>query len=66
MPTSIELIVEGYVRINDRSALVDLLAHRRKVLKQLQSVTGIDPKQTMAQISQDIAVIERTLAALAG
>ncbi|WP_407121570.1 hypothetical protein [Bradyrhizobium sp. STM 3561] len=65
MSLSIELIVDGYVKLNNRSALENLLAHRRKLVQQLNCVTGTDPKQTIAQVTQEIAVIERALAALA-
>ncbi|MEK9285372.1 MULTISPECIES: hypothetical protein [unclassified Bradyrhizobium] len=65
MSLSIGLIVDGYVKLNDRIALENLLAHRRELLQQLKCVTGIDPKQAVAQVSQEIAVIESALAALA-
>lgn len=39
MSKAMELIVAGYVKVQDRRALADLLAHRRKVLAQLQSVS---------------------------
>ncbi|MDA9431904.1 hypothetical protein [Bradyrhizobium sp. CCBAU 51627] len=65
MSLSIELIVDGYVKLNNRSALENLLAHRRELLQQLNSVTGVDSKPAIAQVSQDITVIERALAALA-
>jgi hypothetical protein len=65
MSRSVELIVEGYVRLNDRHALEDILAHRQDLLRQLASVTGVDPKQAIAQVSQEITVIEAGLATLA-
>ncbi|GLR91444.1 hypothetical protein [Bradyrhizobium iriomotense] len=65
MSHSVELIVNGYVRLNDRAALEKLLAHRRELLRQLSSVTGIDPRQTVAQVSQEIAIIEAGLATIA-
>ncbi|MBB4366892.1 hypothetical protein GGD65_007966 [Bradyrhizobium sp. CIR18] len=65
MSLSIGLIVDGYVKLNNRSALENLLAHRRELLQQLNCVTGVDPKPAIAQVSQDITVIERALAALA-
>ncbi|QPF89127.1 hypothetical protein [Bradyrhizobium commune] len=64
MSRSLELIVEGYVRLNDRHALEDILAHRQDLLRQLTSVTGVDPKQAIAQVSQEITVIEAGLATL--
>ncbi|SFP75187.1 hypothetical protein SAMN05216330_1104 [Bradyrhizobium sp. Ghvi] len=65
MSLSIGLIVDGYVKLNDRSALENLLTHRRELLQKLNCVTGIDPKEAMAQVSQEITVIEKAIAALA-
>ncbi|MGL3104382.1 hypothetical protein [Bradyrhizobium sp. BR 1432] len=65
MSLSVELIVKGYVRLRDRDALEDLLAHRRELLRQLRSVTGIDPRQAVEQITQEISVIEAGLAMIA-
>ncbi|UVO30523.1 hypothetical protein [Bradyrhizobium arachidis] len=65
MSHSVELIVNGYIRLNDRAALEKLLAHRQELLRQLRSVTGIDPRQTVAQVSQEIAIIEAGLATIA-
>ncbi|WP_183714216.1 hypothetical protein [Bradyrhizobium sp. ERR14] len=65
MSRSVELIVEGYVKLNDRDALEAVLAHRQELLRQLHGVTGIDPKQAISQVSQEIAAIERALAELA-
>jgi len=64
MSRSVELIVEGYVRLNDRDALEEILAHRQHLLRQLVSVTGVDPKQTIAQVSEEITIIESGLATL--
>ena len=64
MSRSLELIVEGYVRLNDRDALEDILAHRQNLLRQLVTVTGIDPKQTIAQVNEEITIIESGLATL--
>ncbi|WP_439373291.1 hypothetical protein [Bradyrhizobium sp. DASA03120] len=65
MSRSVELIVNGYVRLRDRGALEDLLSHRRELLSQLSSVTGIDPRQAVEQITQEISVIEAGLAMIA-
>ena len=56
MSRSVELIVEGYVRLS---------AHRQDLLRQLSSVTGVDPAQAIAQVSQEITIIEAGLATLA-
>jgi hypothetical protein len=65
MSRSVELIVEGYVRLSDRDSLQDILAHRQDLLRQLSSVTGVDPAQAIAQVSQEITIIEAGLATLA-
>lgn len=65
MSRSLELIVEGFVRLNDRDALHDILSHRQDLLRQLVSVTGIDPKQAIAQVSEEITIVEAGLATLA-
>lgn len=65
MSLSVELIVEGYVKLSDRDALQDILAHRQGLLRQLVTVTGIDPAQAIAQVNQEITIIEAGLATLA-
>ncbi|MBW7962228.1 MULTISPECIES: hypothetical protein [unclassified Bradyrhizobium] len=64
MSRSVELIVEGYVRLNDRRALEGILTHRQDLLRQLVAVTGVDPKQAIAQVSEEISIIEAGLATL--
>jgi len=64
MSRSVELIVEGYVRLNDRDALEGILTHRQDLLRQLVAVTGVDPKQAIAQVSEEITIIEAGLATL--
>ncbi|MET4043980.1 inorganic triphosphatase YgiF [Bradyrhizobium sp. RT6a] len=56
-----ELIVAGYVKVRDRRALTDLLAHRRKVLAELQTVSGINPENAVRAIQDELAVIEAGL-----
>ena len=56
-----ELIVASYVKVRDRRALVDLLTHRRKVLAQLQAVSGINPQNEVAAIQEELALIEAGL-----
>ncbi|MFC7697941.1 hypothetical protein ACFQX9_14645 [Bradyrhizobium sp. GCM10028915] len=56
-----ELIVAGYVKVRDHRALTDLLAHRRKVLDQLQAVSGINPENAVRAIQDELAVIEAGL-----
>ncbi|MBR0788614.1 hypothetical protein JQ631_05990 [Bradyrhizobium manausense] len=64
MSHSVELIVAGYVRLNDRDSLEDILAHRQDLLRQLVAVTGVDPKRSIAQVSEEITIIEAGLATL--
>ncbi|WP_439404599.1 hypothetical protein ACNJX9_24585 [Bradyrhizobium sp. DASA03076] len=64
MSRSVELIVEGYVRLNDRRALEGILTHRQDLLRQLVTVTGVDPKQAIAQVSEEISIIEAGIATL--
>jgi hypothetical protein len=64
MSRSVELIVEGYVRLNDRNSLEDILAHRQDLLRQLVAVTGVDPRHSIAQVSEEITIIEAGLSTL--
>ncbi|WFT97201.1 hypothetical protein QA633_09545 [Bradyrhizobium barranii] len=64
MSKAIELIVAGYVKVRDRRALADLLEHRRKVLAQLEAVSGINPENATKAIQEELAVIEVGLEAL--
>jgi hypothetical protein len=53
------------VRLKDRDALHDILAHRQDLLRQLVSVTGVDPTQAIAQVNEEITIIEAGLATIA-
>ncbi|WP_461321305.1 hypothetical protein [Bradyrhizobium diazoefficiens] len=64
MPNAIELIVDGYVSLNDRRALDDLRMQRRKLAVDLKALTGFDCQTTIQQIKEDIMVIEAGLARL--
>ena len=64
MSRSVELIVEGYVKLNDRDALENILEHRQDLLRQLVAVTGVDPRQAIAQVNEEITIIEAGLATL--
>ena len=61
MSKAMELIVAGYVKGKDRRALTDLLAHRQKVLGQLQTVSGINPANAIQAIQDELAIIEAGL-----
>ena len=58
MSKAIELIVAGYVKSKNRRALSDLLSHRRKVLAQLDAVTGIDPARALQAVRDELSIIE--------
>jgi hypothetical protein len=66
MPNAIELIVDGYVSLNDRRALDDLRMQRRKLAVDLKALTGFDCRTAIQQIEEDIDVIEAGLARLDG
>jgi len=64
MPNAIELIVDGYVTLQDRRALDDLRMQRRKLAVDLKALTGFDCRTTIQQIEEDIIVIEAGLVRL--
>lgn len=64
MSKAIELIVEGFTRIRDRQSLEDLRMHRRRLAVDLRSIEGSDCRQSIAQIDDDIEVIESGLRSL--
>jgi hypothetical protein len=47
--------------VRDRRALTDLLAHRRKVLSELQAVSGINPANAISAVHDEIGLIEAGL-----
>ncbi|MGY4501609.1 inorganic triphosphatase YgiF [Bradyrhizobium sp. GM24.11] len=61
MSTAMEMIVAGYVKMRDPRALADLLAHRRKVLAELQAVSGINPRNAVKAIQEELALVEAGL-----
>lgn len=61
MSTAMEMIVAGYVKMRDRRALADLLAHRRKVLAELQAVSGLNPRNAVKAIQEELALVEAGL-----
>ncbi|UPK39092.1 hypothetical protein IVB18_18760 [Bradyrhizobium sp. 186] len=66
MADAIQSIVNGYVFLNDRKALDDLLVQRRKLVETLNACAGIDCTGTIRQVEEDITVIEAGLARLDG
>jgi hypothetical protein len=61
MPSSIEQIVSAYVRLKNRPALVDMRMHRRQLLADVQSRTGVDPRQSVLALQEDVKLIEAGL-----
>ncbi len=65
MPSAIELIVDGYVRMNNHQALVDLRTHREHLaagLKHRQGQsTAFDYSKSIAQLEEEIAAINAGL-----
>ncbi len=66
MADAIQSIVNGYVFLNNRKALGDLLVQRRRLVEELNVCTGIDCTGTIRQVEEDITVIEAGLARLEG
>jgi len=58
MSKAVESIVRGYVLLENRRALEDLLTHRQKLLDELNRVSGIDPNQVVSVIRDEIAIIQ--------
>ncbi|MBR0687852.1 hypothetical protein JQ594_18130 [Bradyrhizobium manausense] len=58
MKSAIECIVDGYVRLNDRRTLEDLLSHRETLLNRLSGQTGLDLSGTIKQIADERRIIE--------
>jgi hypothetical protein len=61
LPSSIELIVASHVALKDRRGLEELREHRRRLLEQLRTVSGIDPIRTIERMEEDIKAIDEGL-----
>ncbi|WP_247973701.1 hypothetical protein [Bradyrhizobium sp. 195] len=61
MSEAMKLIVVSYVKLQDRGALESLLVARRKVLSDLQSVSGISTANAIEIIRGDLAIIDAGL-----
>lgn len=61
MSSAMQTIVAGYVKVRDRRALADLLAHRRKLLSELRAASGINPNNAILLVQDDIKQIEAAL-----
>lgn len=58
MSSPIELIVASHVELKNRRALEELREHRRRLLEQLRTVSGIDPTRAIEQVEEDIHAID--------
>ena len=61
MSSAMQLIVSGYVKVKDLQALTELFEHRRKMLNDLNAVTGIDPANAISAVQDEITIIEAGL-----
>lgn len=61
MPSAMELIVEGFARLKDRDSLENLRMHRRRLAVDLKATQGFDCRKSIAQIDEDIEIIEAGL-----
>jgi hypothetical protein len=61
MEPAIQGIVDTYVRLKNRRAIEDLLIHRRRLALDLKGRKGYDFSRPIAQIDQEIAIIEAAL-----
>jgi hypothetical protein len=65
MEPAIRSIVDAYVRLRNRKALDDLRAHRGRLIAELRLLSGgHDTSKPIAQIQDEIAIIEAGLAKL--
>ncbi|MGY3549373.1 MULTISPECIES: hypothetical protein [unclassified Bradyrhizobium] len=66
MSRAIELIVGSYARFGDRQSLENLKTHRRHLAVDLKARTGFDCRAYIAEVEQDIAIIEAGIKTLSG
>ncbi|MDE5442986.1 hypothetical protein FXV83_22575 [Bradyrhizobium hipponense] len=66
MSSAMKLIVGGYTRLKDRQSLEQLVMHRRRLVADLKATTGFECGSSIAQIDEDIALIEAGLRTLSG
>jgi hypothetical protein len=68
MLEAMKWIVDGFVKLSNRQALDDLNAHHRRMATELKSRHGgvFDLSSLIRQLEDEIRVIEKGLAELAG
>ena len=67
MPKAIELIVDVYVRYQNRRALGDLMVHRQRLVASLRgrpNVAKYDFSKVLGQLDYEVAVIQKGIEAL--
>lgn len=65
MSDALQLIVDGYVRLNDRGALTELKAHREDLLAALQAKRGwLDLSRSIGDMEEEINQVDAGLARL--
>lgn len=57
-------IVDAYVKTQNRRALEEMSAHRRKIIETLQPLQGFDVAGPIRQNQDELAIIEAGLAKL--
>jgi hypothetical protein len=58
MPSAIEQIVDTYVKLKNRHGLEQLMMHRQRLAVDLKGRAGYDFSLPIAQIDEEIAIIE--------
>lgn len=61
MSEAMKLIVDGYIKLKDRTALETLRSHRQGLLNELQPMSGLDLSRTISQIRGDLTAVETGL-----
>lgn len=61
MSQAIKSIVSDYVKLRNSRALAELLTQRRRMLSELQAVSGINAAYSIDLVRSDIEVIEAGL-----
>jgi hypothetical protein len=63
VPSAIELIVDSYVKLNNRATLEELREHRQRLKDELQKKAGpwFDVGPTIRQVDEDLRTIEAGL-----
>jgi hypothetical protein len=66
MSEAMAQIVDAYVGLKNRQALEDLRMHRRRLLADLQTKSGLDFSKPIEQIEEESILIESGLEKLDG